>query len=307
MVTSLGNRGLEGDRGRNGRPGPKGGPAEPWVHPARCDSKLHNHIDPDINYACQRNLRSMAGLIRQMYPDVYIMLYRPAMDMGVWALHYADACFTINEWAWRPLKEAPGMGPQPKNVLIGDRIRHWSRIRVHHHFFPHYLDSPLVFDASKFQSGRDWTSEHIDYIMLSALSCSPNQTYYLPSQTGIPAADKREIKKWLDWGRKNIAYLMVRKDLPDWPAAGKVDGSAHICDDRGFMFLFNPNRDPLQAEFALTQRAIGLKEKGTFKVTQDYPESGRGAKVHYGETVRWEVPGQTVVVLAVGPVTAAEE
>ena len=244
----------------------------------------------------------MAGLLRRRYPDLYMFYCRPPMDLGVWALRHVDASFTVNEWA--QIKGMEGMGPQPVNVLLGDKIRHWSRIRVHHHFFPHYLDSPQVFAAPKSMTnwkGIDWQSDHIDYVMLSALSSSPNQTYYLPSQAGIPAEDKAEIRKWLDWGRQNVAYLKVRKDLPDWPAAGKIDGSAHIRGDRGLIFLFNPNKGPFQGRFALTRQSIGLKGKGTFEVSQYHPHSDRVAKVPYGEAVDWEVSGETAVILKIQP------
>ena len=293
----FGEPGFGGGPGYNGAKGPHGEPAEPWVHPARCQSKLHNHLSPNINYICQKNLTEMAQSLRQRYPDLYMFYCRPAIDLGVWALRYVDACFTVNEWA--ALDGIPGMGPQPKNVLLGDKIRYWSRIRVHHHFFPHYLDSPLVFDAPKSMSERDWTSEKIDYIMLSALSSSPNQTYYLPSQAGLPAADKQEIKKWLDWGRKNIAYLMVRKDLPDWPSPGKVDGNAHVIGQHGFVFLFNPNKDSRQGAFALTEESIGLTGDGTYRISQYYPASDRVVALRHGETVRWDVPGQTALILEV--------
>ena len=271
----FGGPGFDGGPGWNGGGGPNGEPGEPWVHPARCESKLHDHVNPDINCICQRHLTELARILRQRYPDVYTFYSRPTMDLGVWALRHVDACWTINEWAG--LEGIPGMEPQPKNVLLGDKIRHWSRMRVHQHFFPHYLDSSLVFDAPKSMLGldsavvfdapqsmpnRDWTSEKIDYIMLSALSSSPNQIFYLPSQAGIPAADKREIKKWLDWGRANLPYIMVRKDLPDWPAPGKVDGSAHIVGRQGLVFLFNPNKDSLPGEFSLSEESIGLKGDG---------------------------------------------
>ena len=295
----FGGPGFDGGPGWNGGGGWNGEPGEPWVHPARCQSKTHDHLSSDINYICQRNLTELARILRQRYPNVYTFYSRPTMDLGVWALRYVDACWTINEWAG--LDGIPGIGPQPKNVLLGDKIRHWSRIRVHQHFFPHYLDSPLVFDAPKSMMGRDWTSENIDYILLSALSSSPNQTFYLPSQAGIPAADKQEIKKWLDWGRTNLQYIMVRKDLPVWPAAGKVDGSAHIVGQRGFVFLFNPNKDSLPGEFALSEESIGLKGDGTFRVSQFYPTAERMAAVRYGETVRWDIPGQTVVILNIQP------
>jgi len=279
-----------------------GGGSGDTVHSARCHSQLHNHLSPDINYECQRQLIEMAGRMRQLYPDIYLLHWRPSMDLGVWALRHADASFTINEWA--QLKGLPNMGPQPVNVLLGDKIRHWSRVRVHHHFFPHYLDSPQVFAAPKSKKGYgrlDWMSDHLDYIMLSALSSSPNQTYYLPSQAGIPTEDKARIKKWLDWARENIDYIMVRKDLPDWPAANKIDGSAHICEDRGFVFLFNPNKNPLDGEFTLTEESIGLKQKGTFRVTQHYPPSDLGIDSGYGKKVLWQVPGETAVILEIQP------
>lgn len=99
-----------------------------------------------------------------------------------------------------------------------------------------------------------------------------------------------------------LAYapsLKVRKDLPDWPAAGKVDGSAHIVGDRGFVFLFNSNTNPLEGRFALTEECVGLKHEGTFEVSQDFPESDRSIRVLHGETVHWEIPGETAVILDV--------
>ena len=137
--------------------------------------------------------------------------------------------------------------------------------------------------------------------MLSALSSSPNQTYYLPSQAGIPAADKREIKKWLDWARANLQYVMVRKDLPDWPTPGRVDGSAHIVGQRGFVFLFNPNEDSRRGEFALSEESIGLKETARNRISQHYPAAERATTAPYGETVHWDVPGQSAVVLDIQP------
>lgn len=272
------------------------------VHPARCHSKLHDHISPDIDYRCQRNLTDMAGLMRSRYPDVYLFYCRPPMDLGIWALRHVDASFTVNEWA--QLEGLPGMGSQPVNVLLGDKIRHWSRIRVHHHFFPHYLDSPQVFAAPKsmthYSKGKGWRSDHIDYIMLSALSSSPNQTYYLPSQAGIPAEDKQKIKKWLDWGRKNIDYIMVRKDLPDWPAVGKVDGSAHIVRDRGYVFLFNPNPKALEASFPLAP-SIGLARAKRFQARSVHPAEQAKKAAAFGQKLTWRVPAQSVVVLEIAP------
>ena len=165
------------------------------------------------------------------------------------------------------------------------------------------MDQPLLFPTrSNRNAPPNWPSAKLDYILLSALSCSPNQLYYMPTKTGIPDQDKAEIRKWLDWGRKNVEYLKVRKDLPDWPVAGKVDGSAHIVGDRGLIFLFNPNKAAMCGEFALTEQGIGLKGQGAFAVSQQYPDTGRRTSAQHGETVRLEVPGETAVVLELRPV-----
>jgi len=211
---------------------------------------------------------------------------RPPQDLGIWSLRNVDVCFTLLEFT-------PG-----QNLVGGDRIREWSRIRLHREFLPHYLDQPLLFPSHEVRPAP-WPREHLDYILLSALSSSPNQHYYLPTKTGMPDADKAELRKWLDWGRKNIAYLQVRKDLPDWPAPGKVDGSAHIVGDRGLVFLFNPNKTALCGEFPITEEAIGLKGEGTFSIAQEHPAPGRTQTARAGETIRWEVPAQTAVVLRI--------
>jgi hypothetical protein len=260
------------------------------VIPVDCASDRHDHLPGDSNYACQRALDRLIAHVRQQRPGIFIEMCRPPMDLGVWSLRNVDVCFTLLE-----------SGTPPSNVAAGDEIRKWSRVRVHHHFFPHYVDQPLLFQSRYINDKRpfQWSGKQLDYILLSALSSSPNQLYYLPTKTGIPDKDKAELRRWLDWGRKNIAYLKVRKDLPGWPAPGKVDGSAHIVGDRGLVFLFNGDTKALPGEFALTAESIGLKGVGTFSITQEHPAPDRTQTARAGETIRWEVPAQTAVVLRI--------
>jgi hypothetical protein len=254
-------------------------------------SDRHDHLPEDANYACQRALDRWTGAVRERYPKTFVVMCRPPMDLGVWSQRNVDACFTLIE-----------TGSGPSNIAGGDEIRVASRIRLHHHFFPHFIDWPLLFPSYSGMPGKRkkepvWPSAKLDYIMLSALSCAPNLLLYLPTKTGIPGADKAEIRRWLEWGRTNIAYLNVRKDLPDWPGAGKVDGSAHIVGDRGLVFLFNPGKQSLSGEFALTGATIGIKRQEGFQISQKHPQAARSVGFRYGETVRWEVPGETAVVL----------
>jgi hypothetical protein len=258
------------------------------IVPVTCPSDKHDHLPGDSNYACQRALAQLTASVRRHHPETYIFMCRPPMDLGVWSLRDVDVCFTLLE-----------SGTGKDNLAAGDHIRTWSRMRVQRDFFPHYLDQPLLFPTREGGPGkpRDWPSEHLDYILLSALSSSPNQLYYMPTKSGIAEKDKAEIRKWLDWGRKNIEYLKVRKDLPDWPAAGKVDGSAHMVGSQGLIFLFNSGKKPLQGEFALTEESIGLKGRGAFEVSQEQPKSDHSTRAAYGQTVRWEVPGETAAIL----------
>lgn len=274
-----------------------GGPG--IVRPADCPFSNHDHLPGDSTYACERNLTELARRLRERYPNHYMSYCRPPMDLGVWSLRHVDAVFTIDEYA-RPIG-LPGVGPQPVNVVFGDKIRTWSRIRVERQFFPHYLDTPQVFGIPhSYHGGTKWESSGLDYVMLSALACSPNQLYYLPTQSGMPDRDKQIIKKWLDWGRKQIAYLMVRKDLPEWPKAGNVDGFAHVKEDRGYVFLFNPNSKKLPGTFRLAE-AIGLTRGKEFDVVSIHPDHASQHGLSRGTPIQWEVPPHTAVVLEIRP------
>jgi hypothetical protein len=264
------------------------------IVPADCQSDKHTHLPGDSNYTCQQALARLIGSIRKHYPQTCSVMGRPPMDLGIWSLRNVDVSFTINE-----------LGTKGDNLAAGNQIRTWSRIRVQRQFLPHYMDLSLLFPMAPngpYPPPVDkWPKGHFDYILLSALSSSPNLVFYLPLKTGFPDQDKAEIKKWLDWGRKNIEYLKVRKDLPAWPAADKVDGSAHIVGDRGLIFLFNPSQTTLTGEFALTEESIGLKATGSLQVSQEYPAVDRKIASASGQSVRWEVPPTAVVVLRILP------
>lgn len=259
--------------------------------PVTCLADNHDHLPGDANYACQRMLARLMTEVRRRHPNIYVIMCRPLQDLGVWAQQNVDACFTLVE-----------SGTDGSNIVGGDEIRTASRIRVHHQFFPHWLDQSLLFPSYADPNHSPvWPSAKLDYILISAISSSPNLLMYLPTKTGIPDADKAEIRKWLDWGRQNVAYLKVRKDLPDWPSPGKVDGSAHIIGQRGFVFLFNPSKDTLPGEFVLTEDSIGLVGNGTYRISLQYPAAERVIVAQHGETVEWDVPGETAVILEIQP------
>ncbi len=144
--------------------------------------------------------------------------------------------------------------------------------------------------------------------MLSALSCSPNLLLYLPTKSGIPEADKAEIRAWLDWGRENGDYLLVRRDLFDWPGKGVVDGSAHLQGNHGLIFLFNSEQVEKMAEFALNADAVGFTGTEPVEIRQEYPACDTEVvSAAAGDIVRWRVPAETALVLRLGSNTEVNE
>jgi hypothetical protein len=89
---------------------------------------------------------------------------------------------------------------------------------------------------------------------------------------------------------------------------GRVDGTAAFRGERGYVFLFNPNYRPIDAEFTL-DRSIGLAADGQFVIRQLYPEAERGkllvhpSRVFWrqGERVQLTMPGAEALVLEIGP------
>ena len=74
------------------------------------------------------------------------------------------------------------------------------------------------------------------------------------------------------------------------PLIGRVDGTAAISGDRGFVFLFNPNYRALDAEFPL-DASIGLTKGRFFAIKELYPEEGKG--IGHPENGLWG-PGDKV-------------
>ena len=85
-----------------------------------------------------------------------------------------------------------------------------------------------------------------------------------------------------------------------------MDGTAAICDDRGFVFLFNPNYRALDAQFAL-DASIGLTNGDRFVLRELYPRPGRllgqgdVGPWRRGDIVSLPIKGPQAVVLEVVP------
>lgn len=164
---------------------------------------------------------------------------------------------------------------------------------------------------------RDWDHLGWRYSVLSSVATAgwANVLSMLPGRDTaeyrhFSAADRAWLRGWLEWTEEHGAYLRNTRTILGQPAIGKVDGTSAIVEDRGFLFLFNPNARRLTAELTL-DRAIGLEDGHRLVLRELYPVEGRrvgkpGAGVWtYGDTVPIPLTGGSARVLAIEPAPSA--
>ncbi len=128
---------------------------------------------------------------------------------------------------------------------------------------------------------RDWDMLGWKYSLFSSIGTAPfnHVVNFIPARDleefkALKDEDKAFFKKWLDWTDANARYLRRLRPIIGPPAAGRVDGTAAVVDDSGYIFLFNPNPDSGKAVFKL-DATIGLTRAGRYVVLELYPEEGR--------------------------------
>jgi hypothetical protein len=128
---------------------------------------------------------------------------------------------------------------------------------------------------------RDWDDLGWKYSVLSSIGTAPfnHVINFIPARDpeefkALSDKDKAWFRRWLDWTDENILYLHALRPIIGPPMIGRADGTAAIVEDRGFVFLFNPNPGRLDARFKL-DASIGLAKGECFVIRELYPEEGK--------------------------------
>ncbi|HVU48532.1 MAG TPA: hypothetical protein VHD85_20555 [Terracidiphilus sp.] len=166
---------------------------------------------------------------------------------------------------------------------------------------------------------RDWDFLGYKYSFLSSIATGGwnNVVDIIPARDPEEAAhfsaqDKGWIRHWLEWTVENKEYLRHTRTILGQPALGRVDGTAAIRGDKGYIFLFNPNYKQLSARFSLDD-SIGLKSGDRFLLRELYPQAGMLiGKPHAGlwqrgDTVDLNLDGTSATVLEVVPAGKLDE
>jgi len=166
---------------------------------------------------------------------------------------------------------------------------------------------------------RDWDVLGWKYSLISSIGTAPfhHVVNFIPARdpeefAALGEEDKAWFRKWLDWTDQNAGFLHALRPIIGPPMAGRVDGTAAIVEDRGIVFLFNPNPGRKEALLKL-DASIGLTKGDRLMIKEITPEEGRlvGSAEGfwaYGSEVVIPLAGREAAVFEVfpGPAEVAE-
>ncbi len=161
---------------------------------------------------------------------------------------------------------------------------------------------------------RDWDYLGWKYSLFSSIATGGlnNVVNMIPARDieemkHFGEVDKKFIRNWINWTDTNRVYLLQTKFILGQPALGKIDGTSAILNDKGFIFLFNPNARSTATKFFL-DAAIGLTQRGNYEIKMRYPYEGKliappSGKMYWqqGDLFRLEMDGATAMMFEIKP------
>jgi hypothetical protein len=280
-------------------------------------------LKPTSKYAQWYGCRRILEELRRRIPDVVIDGRQQYQWFGPWTwLGGTYPHPTMND-------EQPGSFENFPDLhfsrVSGDRQR-WAAWWYHNEQFtplelvPGYMthqtprndaNGQCVRDRAFFT--RDWDLLGWKYSVLSSVGTAPfnHVIDYLPARdeaefANFTAADQQWLHEWMDWTDEHRELLNRLRPIIGPPTFGRVDGTAAIEGEHGFVFLFNPNYRELQAEFVLDE-TIGLESGSQCVFRELYPRYGRllgkpgGGAWKRGDQVSLPLKGPQVQVLELVP------
>ncbi|MCX6226655.1 MAG: hypothetical protein NTV01_18225, partial [Bacteroidia bacterium] len=138
--------------------------------------------------------------------------------------------------------------------------RDFTPVEIRPGFITHQTqrgDAKDVMRRDKYRT-RDWDYLGWKFNMISAIATAPfnHVVNYLPARdeqefNAFTKADKQFFKKWMDFTDGNAGYLKNIMPIIGQPMVGRCDGTSAILNNKGYIFLFNPNYRKMNAEFHL--------------------------------------------------------
>jgi hypothetical protein len=256
-------------------PGHSGSPLD-WV----CMATNHCHLPGNVAYPAYKNVLSIFQRLRENHPKNGLLVCWAVEGQGPWALRHIDVRenFYENDGA--------------------DDLRFQTWYQQNFRFIPPSKNMAQIF----FTSGkRDYR-----YCLMSALCAGVDIGFMVHLPNFGTDREMQEylqfMAKWKQWATDNLGTLRVKRDLFGQPLrAGGIDGSAHIKNGRGFVFLFNPTGQRHIGAIGLEER-IFLKPGKDLKVDVIGPGATETLGIYqYGGEVLVDLPPDSCKVLEILP------
>ena len=265
-----------------------------------CWAENHGHLPGDNFYAEWKNISTMLTELRKRHPRICLEAYYGIKRAEPWA-----KAFNATENYYE------------SNGSDLDRFQQWHN--QNDRFIPPSRNYAAVF-------GRN--SEDFQYSFLACISASP----YCQVGAGLHQLNKQEnrdfFKQWRQWASDNHKYLFVKRDLFRSPGYDRLDGSAHIIDDRGFLFLFPTGTQPnthtpgnddglkakLQADTSVLRASIKINhwlgldvdEASEYVISEVYPRQRTLGVYRYGDELLYDVQKNKATILSLAPREGSE-
>lgn len=177
-------------------------------------------------------------------------------------------------------------------------------------------DMPQVMTADRGKvilpfRARDWDYLGWKYSVLSSIAVGGwnNVINMLPARDSAEHAnfadvDRAWFRGWLAWTNTHKELLRRTRHILGQPALGKVDGTAMIDGDHGYIFLFNPDPRARVAKVQL-DASIGLTSSASLAIHEVHPLAGRAYASRgdrywrRGDTLSVQLAGGSALVLKI--------
>jgi hypothetical protein len=257
-------------------------------------------------YGCRRILETL----RREVPDIVIDGRQQYQNFGPWtwlAGSYPHPTLTDEQpesfTAFPDLHTDRVSADRQRFAAWTYRVERFAPPEITPGFMTHQSersDEKDVMRRDRFRP-RDWDALGWKYSVLSSIGTAPfnHVLDFIPARDpdefkALPDEDKAWFRRWLDWTEANARYLHGLRPILGPPMVGRADGTAAFIDDRGFVFLFNPNPGRVEARFKL-DATIGLAKGDRFVIRELHPEEG---KVLGSAEGFWMAGSEVVVPLA---------
>jgi hypothetical protein len=237
-------------------------------------------------YGCRRILEAL----RREHPEIVIDGRQQYQNFGPWtwlAGSYPHPTLTDEQpesfTAFPDLHTDRVSADRQRFAAWTYRVERFAPPEIMPGFMTHQSersDDKDVMRRDRFRP-RDWDYMGWKYSVLSSIGTAPfnHVIDFIPARDpeefkALSDEDKSWFRRWLDWAEQNARFLHALRPIIGPPMVGRADGTAAVVEDRGFIFLYNPNPGRVEARFKL-DASIGLTKGDRIVIREIHPEEGR--------------------------------